>query len=214
MSLVAILEAIRATGDAQITEVEQHAYAQTRQILAEAQTVSREQREETRAATLSPAYRERARILHRARLESLRIIGNARDALINAALGQTRGRLAGFRNNPAYPQVLEQLARQAVEELQACLELEEVVYLEADPRDQAILESVLSTFKAELQVDYTLECWGGVVARSQDRRITVINTLEARLERAIPYLRRCLSAEFERDAGESETSPASAGASA
>lgn len=214
MSLATILEAIRATGETQINEIEQQAYAQTRQILAEAQEKARDLREETRAATLSPAYRERARLLHRARLEALRITGNARDSLVSAALGQTRGRLSSFRNNPAYPQVLQRLVSQAVEELRACLEAGDKICLEADARDQDLLGGILSDFDGDLLVRYDLECWGGVVARSENGRITVINTLEARLERATPYLRRCLSAQFEKEAGESEADHASEGANA
>jgi len=51
-----------------------------------------------------------------------------------------------------------------------------------------------------------LDCWGGLVAKSEDGRIVVINTLEERLERATPFLRRYLAAFFENEQLESEAS--------
>jgi vacuolar-type H+-ATPase subunit E/Vma4 len=48
-------------------------------------------------------------------------------------------------------------------------------------------------------VNYELECIGGLIASSVDGEIVVINTLEARLDRAIPSLRRYLAAIFEEE---------------
>jgi vacuolar-type H+-ATPase subunit E/Vma4 len=49
----------------------------------------------------------------------------------------------------------------------------------------------------ELLVSYELNCQGGLVARSADSRVVAINTLDSRLERAIPYLRRVVTTLFE-----------------
>jgi vacuolar-type H+-ATPase subunit E/Vma4 len=69
--------------------------------------------------------------------------------------------------------------------------------LEADPRDRVLLESILRELDAQLTVKYNLECWGGVIAKSSDERVVVLNTLESRLEQATPYLHRHLAAWFE-----------------
>ena len=122
MSLPAILEAIRSSSEGPIAEIQKDAYGQAHRILAESQEEARELHEQSCASVLTPAYHERARILHRGRLEALRITGDAREALIDNALGQARGRLAGFRNHSAYPQVLQQLVQQALVEIQASLD--------------------------------------------------------------------------------------------
>jgi vacuolar-type H+-ATPase subunit E/Vma4 len=44
-----------------------------------------------------------------------------------------------------------------------------------------------------------LNTWGGLIAASADGRVVVINTLEARLEQALPFLRRHLAAYFEEE---------------
>jgi vacuolar-type H+-ATPase subunit E/Vma4 len=129
-----------------------------------------------------------------------------REALVDTALEQCRGQLADFRANPVYPQVLRRLLQEALAELENCLAASESgrgICLEADPRDRDTIGVFLTELGLSLTVDYTLSTWGGLIARSEDGRVAVINTLEARLERATPYLRRSLAALFESDSQES-----------
>lgn len=199
MSLLAILDAIRTSGQAQVREIEEKTYQKIREMRVNARLDARRIREETSRATLAPALRERARIFHRARLEALQIIGNGREALVDAALDQTRGHLEGLRTDEAYPSVLKRLTEDALNELAISLEEPGRARLEADVRDRDLLENILAENRMNLEVDYTLNCWGGLIAKSQDGRVVVINTLEARFERATPFLRRYLAALFERE---------------
>jgi vacuolar-type H+-ATPase subunit E/Vma4 len=201
MSLDAILEAIHASGQAQISNIESQAAQQVAEILSRARQEAQQQYDVAYQAALEPAAKERARILHQARLEALRLIGETREALTDAALEQTRGRLASLRTDPTYPQVLKQLTQQALAELSGSEASHSLTFprLEADPRDEALLENILDEIGLDLPVRYNLHCWGGVVAKSEDERVVVINSLEARLERATPYLRRYLAAIFEEE---------------
>jgi len=196
MSLHAILEAIRESGDVKVQEIESRAYAQMREMIATARLEAERTQEQACALSLEPAYRERARIIHRARLEAMQITGSTRKEQVDAALEQVRGRLAGFRTDPRYPEVLSSLLKQALSELSgsgwqamsagsACLE--------ADPADRKLLDALLEELHLNLPVSYSLHCWGGLVARHENGRVAVINTLEARLERALPYLRSQLA---------------------
>jgi vacuolar-type H+-ATPase subunit E/Vma4 len=197
LSLLAILAAIHAAGEAQVQEIELRAYRQVQNIQSEARFEAEHVREDARTAALAPASRERARIIHRARLTGLQLIGNVRESYVDAALDQTRGRLAGIRSHPAYPKVLHSLTQEALAELESSLKVPGTAGLEADPRDKELLEIILFDMGLDLNVKYDLHCWGGVVAKSQDSRVVVINTLEARLERAAPYLRHFLAAFIE-----------------
>jgi len=205
MGLHAILEAIRSAGEVSVDEIESRAYAQAHQILANAQLEAERLKEQACAATLEPMSHERARLIHRSRLEAMQIIGGARKELVDAALEQVRGCLAGMRTNACYPLVMRQLLLEALEELGGSEQGASVAQpygmtcLEADPDDRALLEGLLQTLELDLPVSYPLQCWGGLVAKSENGRIVVINTLEARLERAVPYLRRYLAAFFEEE---------------
>lgn len=197
MSLEAILEAISAAGDAQVSEIEERARTQVYEILANARVEAEDIEEEAYNTAFAPAAKERARIIHRARLEAMRIVGEAREALIDTTLERTRGALAGLRTDRLYRDVLCRLIEEALAELRSSLEFDAKTRLEADRRDRELLESLLSHMIVDLEVSYTQDCWGGLIARSEDGRVVVDNLLETRLERAIPFLRQYLAAWFE-----------------
>jgi vacuolar-type H+-ATPase subunit E/Vma4 len=202
MSLHAILEAIRNAGEARALEIESRAYAQAGEIVRNAQFEAERIQEQACASVLEPAAKERARILHRARLEALQITGNVRNGLIEKALEQAHGRLSAIRTDEIYPRVQKQLLLEALSELDGRDPPDRAfseARLEADPRDRRLLEGFLSELELKLPVAYPLQCWGGLVARSQDGRVVAINTLEARLDRCTPYLRRYLAALFEEE---------------
>lgn len=197
MSLEAILAAILADGDAQVGEIEVKASAQVNEALGSARLEAEEIEESAANAAVLPAAKERARILHRARLESMRIVGQARQGLIDATLEETRAVMAGLRGERQYADVLCRLLEEAVAELHTTLGDAGRVHLEVDRRDQELLEAMLRHMVLDVSVSYGLDSWGGLDARSEDGRVAVTNHLEARLERALPYLHRYLAAWFE-----------------
>lgn len=188
MSLQAILAAIRASGDAQVKKIEAAAQEELAQHRADIQRL----RQESSKATSAPGAAERARILSQARLKAQLILNNAREDLIDDAIDQARHRLASIRNDPIYSVILRQLTEEALADLKGSLQEAEKPKLEADPRDQDVLESILSDMDLDLHVSYELDGWGGIIAKSDDSQVVVINTLEGRLTRAMPYLRQCL----------------------
>ena len=206
MSLHAILEAIRASGSAQVREIEKRAYTRSNEILANSRLEAEEVKAEARTVAIAPAINERARIIQQARLEGLQIVGSVRKELVDSVLDQIYGRLAGIRSDRTYAQVLRRLIQESLTELAGPSGEVEKVQLQADAQDQALFESILLEMKLDLEISYELDCWGGLVAKSEDGRIVVINTLEERLERATPFLRRYLAALFENEQLESEAS--------
>ena len=91
-------------------------------------------------------------------------------------------------------------AREALAELAPCLSPEEAPRLEADARDAALLDPLLSALGRAVTLDPGRRCWGGVRATSADGRVAVDNTLESRLERAMPSLRLHLATVFDAPA--------------
>ena len=197
MGLQAILEKIRASGDVQVQEIEKTTQSQVSEILAQARMEARQIEEDSRAIASAPAIAERARIFHRARLESLRIVGDVREDLVDTAITRTRERLASLRTGLSYPMVLHRLTEEAFTELAS--DGAGKAQLLADPRDRSLLKNILNDLKLDLPVSYELNCWGGLTAKSEDGRVVVINTFESRLERATAFLRRHLAALFEEE---------------
>jgi vacuolar-type H+-ATPase subunit E/Vma4 len=197
MGLQNILEKIRATREAQVQEIEQSAQFQANGILAQARADVRQIEEDACAKASAPAVAERARILHRARLEALRVVGDVREELVNAAINRARERLASIRADQSYGAVLRTLTKEALTELSS--DGVGKAQLLVDSNDKVLMEVILHDLGLNLPVVYGLNCWGGLIANSQDGRVVVVNTFESRLERAAPFLRSHLAAFFEEE---------------
>lgn len=199
MSLETILQAIRTAGEAQVSQVEVQARRQIETILAQARQDAVGTKMKEFHSIVTPAAKERSRILHQARLEALQTTGNQREALIDACLEAACLRLADLRSQPEYGKILLNLIQEALEEIHFSCGEKHTPCLLIDPRDRKLVEDILGKLKLTLPVQEELTCWGGVVARSEDGRVVMINTLEARLGRASPPLRRGLSGIFEAE---------------
>jgi vacuolar-type H+-ATPase subunit E/Vma4 len=197
MSLSAIVEAILSSGETRVQEIEAQCRTNVQSILAEARQEAEQVHADACASVLAPAARERSRLLQRARLETLRTVGSAREALVEAALDRARGRLAVQRSSPEYANILIRLAKEALDELADSLGEDAPACFEVSRQDREILERSGRALFPHIQVKVGPDGWGGVIARSQDGRVVVTNTLESRLERATPYLRHFLAAMFE-----------------
>jgi vacuolar-type H+-ATPase subunit E/Vma4 len=198
MSLQVILERIQATGDVQVQEIEQESHRRASEILAQAYIEAEHIEAEARAETGAPANAERARTIHRARLDALHILGEVREELVDTAIARTRERLASLRSDPLYPDVLRSLTEEALAGL-AASEGTDHPRVQADPRDKHLLQNILADLKLNIPIQCELNTWGGMIASSTDGRVVVTNTLEARLEQGTPFLRRHLAAYFEEE---------------
>ncbi|MCC6189777.1 MAG: hypothetical protein IT318_12150 [Anaerolineales bacterium] len=202
MSLEAILAAIETAGAAQVAQVQSDLAAQLRQLEAETAAGEAARRAAASGAAQAPIGEERAQLLHAARLAGLSLAGQARQRLVEAALGETRQRLAELRQQPGYARLLRHLIDDAL----AALGPEELATaapkILVDARDEALAQTSLDANGTVPRaiLEPSLDSWGGVSVRSGDGRIVIDNRLEARLERATPYLRRALAAAFERAA--------------
>jgi vacuolar-type H+-ATPase subunit E/Vma4 len=210
MTLQAVLDAIQAAGEQQVREIEADASAQANTLMLQASTDAQRLRENARRSALAPASRECLRIRQQAQFDALRLVTETREGLIDAVLGRARERLAEMRSHPGYPMLLSRLIQEALDDLSRSLEEREGIVLEADPRDRIIVQRLLAELPPDLRMSYPLTCWGGVIARSADGRIVVTNTLETRLERAMPHLRRYLASQLAYAAPETGTSQVTA----
>lgn len=201
MSLDGILETIRQSGQVSVHAIEARAREEADRILAEGQVAAQTIRQEARKAASHAVTADEARIIHLAKLEALQIVGHAEQKIVEEALEQAKARLARLREAREYPQLLRRLTDEALEALQGSLRENEQVHLHADPRDRALFTDILHDMHQDIQVSYELESWGGIRATSDDQRVVVDNTLEARLIFATPLLQRILPALLNRTIG-------------
>ncbi|MFB5598222.1 MAG: V-type ATP synthase subunit E [Nitrosopumilaceae archaeon] len=96
-----------------------------------------------------------------------------------------------FERNKDYSKLITAL----IDESTKALGTSEVVVF-TNSKDKKIVESVLSKFSgAELSSD-TIDCLGGVQVQSKDGTMTFNNTIDARLERLKPLIRKEIATKF------------------
>jgi V/A-type H+/Na+-transporting ATPase subunit E len=186
MSLDKILEALKAETEQQITEIEQAAQAEIQRIHAEAQVEAVAARQRHLPEIQVPLRAERARIINQAKLEALRLVMGTREALIESALDLAASHLEALAGTDLNGQILQELAREAFSALGAECGLR----LQVQSRDVTLMERIARETGLPAGVEGGLEnqaslrgSLGGLVAATRDGRISLINTLDARLQR-------------------------------
>ncbi|MHC4850106.1 MAG: V-type ATP synthase subunit E family protein [Planctomycetota bacterium] len=153
--------------------------ARASKIAAETLAQARAQAAEWQAgmedAVAKEAAAARTRELNRARLRLRRAEQEARETIYQAARAQVRAALDGSRTGADYPRLFKALL------LEAQRALPNAADVRIDPRDAGLVDG--------LSVETTLHTWGGAELVAADGRV-VRNTLEERLRRAEPELRR------------------------
>lgn len=124
-----------------------------------------------------------ARTVNQARLAADRALRQAQEELFAGALREVRRRLVEVRSGPEYESLFDELLDEA---LQVLPDARTAV---VDARDLDLAGRAVRRAGLDLEIDASLETWGGVELRSGDGRI-VRNTLESRLDKADPALRR------------------------
>lgn len=196
MSLEAILEEIRARGDTDLLDIEKHTATRVDQILEQAREEAESIKREVCEEIIAPARDERSRIINQAQLMALRIRDDARQAAIEETRERVRARLAEVRRVEGYTDLMQRFLQAAIDDMRITVGEDEEVHLQADARDETVVEEILEDYDQNVSASYDLEVWGGLIIRSQDDRVTVNNTLESRLERAWPSVRRYLAAKY------------------
>jgi vacuolar-type H+-ATPase subunit E/Vma4 len=185
MPLEKILQALEAETERLVAEIDQAARTEVEQIRRQAEADAAIAREKHLTAVQSPLRAEQARILNRAKLEALQIVLGTREDLITAVLDAVACRLKALPCSETYPSILRQLTQEAIEALGA-----NSICLRVRSSDLSLVERITRqmglsiTVEGGLENDQTVEGDGiGVVATSADGRISLVNTLTARLRR-------------------------------
>lgn len=184
MSLDGILAAIRREADEELAALTGRRDRDLDDLGARTAAAAAAAEADAARARDGEAATEAARRIRHAEASAARLLRAAREEAFATMLARLRERLDGLRADAAYPGVLAAL----LAESRAVLPGATVVRV--DPRDEVTMTVLVERTGADLKVDPTLgRSAGGLELDGGDGRV-VINTVEARLERAGPELRR------------------------
>ncbi len=72
------------------------------------------------------------------------------------------------------------------------------IIIQTNSKDKPVVESLLSKFKGATLSSDLLDCLGGIKVKSKDGTMTFDNTIDARLERLKPLIRKDIASKFGR----------------
>jgi vacuolar-type H+-ATPase subunit E/Vma4 len=117
MSLESLVEEIRQHAEAELQATIDAAKANAERIAAERDRKIAEIRASAQRATEAEVARERTQRIAAAKLQSRKLLYEARERRLEDGLKETRTLLSNFTDTPAYPAVLKRMAEVATESL-------------------------------------------------------------------------------------------------
>jgi len=72
------------------------------------------------------------------------------------------------------------------------------VIVECNSKDKSVVQSILSKFSGATLSSNTINCLGGVIVKSKDGSMSFDNTIDARIERLKPLIRKDIAIRFGR----------------
>ncbi|HXV41941.1 MAG TPA: V-type ATP synthase subunit E [Anaerolineae bacterium] len=197
MSLDRILQALEAEAEQQVVEIEQAAQAEVENILRQAQAEAAAVRQKRLAASQSSLQVERTRLLNRAKQSALQVVLKAREALIISALETAAQHLAALSTTEVYSRLLRLLTQEVVDNLGT----DQPLCLHVRPCDVELMHQIVREMGLSATVVGDLadagsfgqlrfaapesksNGLGGLAVTIAAGRISLINTLEMRLQR-------------------------------
>ena len=122
-----------------------------------------------------------------ARNKQLRFLEEAVDKVFSTALD----RITKADRSGDYSNLIKTLLNEATQ----ILGTSEIVVL-TNTNDREVVQSELSNLPGSELSNDTVDCLGGIVAKSKDGAMTFDNTIDARIERLKPLIRKEIAAKF------------------
>jgi len=183
MALDDMLRVLEEEGKKQREEVLAQGEERAAKILEEARVEAERIKQEEMDKVAISLQGEKAKILNDARLYVKRRVIQTKEDFIQKAFSATREELLKFRNSKDYPQVFRRLLTEAVENADG------KVVVHVNKEDEKLARQVLDQMGVAYQLHSNMSSLGGVKVTTADERITLVNTLEARLEKAKQHLK-------------------------
>lgn len=187
MSIEDILQALDDECREECREIFRRAEQEAKQIMdraqAEAEAIRRSRLEKLEAEARS----ESVSMLYSARLKAKNAVISAKERMAEEALREAERSLEGLRERPDYPAILEGLVREGLTRISG------KVVLRVDPADRELAEGIMRGLGIDYELRDDIRTLGGAVVSDAAERVTVINTVEERLNRAREKLRMQVS---------------------
>jgi V/A-type H+-transporting ATPase subunit E len=101
-------------------------------------------------------------------------------------------KLSDLVRNEDYSKLMTQLLDESVKGLGTN------IIVECNSKDKSVIQSILSKFSGATLSSNTINCLGGIIVKSKDGSMSFDNTINARIERLKPLIRKDIANRFGR----------------
>lgn len=178
MALEDMLQALEEEGSAECERVLSQAKDRAEEIIKEAKEEGVVVKKEHMSKIDILLKAERSRVMNEASFAVKKAIIKAKDSLIARTFDEISSEIGKIRGTPSYKEVFAKLASEALSNTKGKL------VVSVDPKDAELAESVLKGMGVDYELRTDLQCCGGLTVTTQDGRVTYVNTLDSRLEKA------------------------------
>ncbi len=183
MAIENILQALEEQCRIECQSIFDKAKSEVDEILKEAEAEAAKIREAKMDRVKKEIDSERAALIYSARLNFKNEMILAREEIVKEAFEKATEKLAKVRANGSYQAILAQLVDEGLKKVSGD------PVLHVDVKDKDIASKSLSSLNVRGEIKPDITCLGGCVIADAEDRVTIINTLEERLERAKSRLR-------------------------
>ena len=112
---------------------------------------------------------------------------------VEKVFAQAMEKLNDLVRNEDYAKLVAQLLDESVKGLGTSN-----VIIECNSKDKSVVQSILSKFFGATLSSNTINCLGGVIVKSKDGSMSFDNTIDSRIERLKPLIRKDIAIRFGR----------------
>ena len=190
MNLEQILKQIKADTAREVDEILADGTRQEDALLQKAKDEVESSRQRILMDGKYRRQRETAIIQRQGIMEILRFQAEARRKLIDAAIHEASEKMDKLYALEGYPEVLNRFAQEALSDLAPSLLPGQAAILRFDPKDKDVPLGKFLLEGHDCRIAYDLKPRGGCIAQSEDGKVVVFNTIEARIKNGLPQLRQ------------------------
>jgi len=183
MPLDDMLKVLEEDGEKQRAAVREKTKKEVEDILEAARQEGEKIKKEQTELVFSPLGKETARILNEAKLEVKKKQAVTKEDLLKQVDSQVRDKIEKIRNSQEWAGIFRRLLNEVSKGVSGN------VIVRVDRRDEELSRNILRELNVTYQLEVNSSSLGGATVATEDRRVTLINTFEARLERANRLLR-------------------------
>jgi V/A-type H+-transporting ATPase subunit E len=174
-----LIKSMEASAEENKAEMQHKAEKKAAEIKNDAMAKAEEIKKPRMESAVKAAMQERNERLFAANNEAKTHLASLKYELFNEAFEQARARLGSLRESGYYEDTFRQMAAEAIKTIG-----EDEVVLHVDKRDADLCRKVVDGMGKRCEIVADISCSGGLNASTKDLKISALNTVEYRLEKA------------------------------